>query len=291
MTLRNVLPGWSIRLLVLCLLLPALLAALDSFFRARRRRLRTGAWFAWTLAAGAAVPLAWAWLRVLGIAGALPAPHSPVDPADLRLDTGEAAALASVALVVAGALLLLRLLTRSARASRGSPAAGAAGAAVGAIVCAVALAVWLVNPYAAALLLPAAHLWLFLGVPQTRLRGRIAWVALVAGLVAPLLVLVYELRALRAGPLELARMWLVATAGGHVSVWSALALGALAGCVATLVRILRARHRIAAAAPPEPRRTRGPGGLRGPRVARRDRVGAEALRPQCVVRCGSCRPS
>ena len=36
-TLRNVLPGWSIRLLVLCLLLPALLAASASFFRARRR--------------------------------------------------------------------------------------------------------------------------------------------------------------------------------------------------------------------------------------------------------------
>ncbi len=263
-TLRNVLPGWSIRLLVLCLLLPALLAALDSFFRARRRRLRTGAWFAWTLAAGAAVPLAWAWLRGLGLAGALPAPHSPVDPADLRLDTGEAAALASVALVVAGALLLLRPLTRSARASRGSPAAGAAGAAVGAIVCAVTLAVWLVNPYAAALLLPAAHLWLFLGVPQTRLRGRVAWIALAAGLLAPLLVLVYELRALRADPLELARMWLVATAGGHVSVFSALVLGALAGCVATLVRILRARRRIAAAAPPDSRRTRGPAGYAGP---------------------------
>ena len=51
-TLRNVLPDWSVRLLVLCLLLPALLAALDSFFRARRRRLRTGAWIAWALAAG-----------------------------------------------------------------------------------------------------------------------------------------------------------------------------------------------------------------------------------------------
>ena len=77
MTLRNVLPDWSVRLIVLCLLLPALLAALDAFFRARRRKLRTGAWFAWALAAGAAVPLAWAWLRVLGITGALPAPRGP----------------------------------------------------------------------------------------------------------------------------------------------------------------------------------------------------------------------
>ena len=38
-TLRNVLPGWSVRLMVLCLLLPALLAALDAFFRARRHQL------------------------------------------------------------------------------------------------------------------------------------------------------------------------------------------------------------------------------------------------------------
>ena len=37
-TLRNVLPTWSVRLLVLCLLAPALLAALDAFFRVRRRR-------------------------------------------------------------------------------------------------------------------------------------------------------------------------------------------------------------------------------------------------------------
>ena len=77
-------------------------------------------------------------------------------------------------------------------------------------------------------------------------------------------MLAYELRALRAGPLELARMWLVATAGGHVSAWSALALGALAGCLATLVRILRARRRIAAAAPEERPRTRGPATYAGP---------------------------
>ena len=263
-TLRNVLPDWSVRLLVLCLLLPALLAALDSFFRARRRRLPTGAWFAWALAAGVAVPLAWAWLRVLGIADALPAPHGPVDPRDLRLEAGQAAALASVAVAVAAGVLLVRPLTSAGRAARGNPAAGAAGAAVGAIVCGVTLAVWLVNPYAAAVLLPAAHLWLFLGVPQTRLRGRIAWAALAAGLIAPLLVLGYELRALRASPLELARMWLVATAGGHVSAWSALALGALAGCLATLVRILRARHRMAAAAPEERPRTRGPATYAGP---------------------------
>jgi hypothetical protein len=263
-TLRNVLPDWSVRLLVGCLLLPALLAALDSFFRARRRPLATGAWLAWTLAAGVAVPLAWIWLRVLGISGALPAPRAPVDPADLHLSAGALAALVSVLFAVAAGVVILRPLTRAGRAARGNAAAGGAGAACGAIICGVTLATWLVNPYAAALLLPAAHLWLFLGVPQTRLHGRLAWVALAAGLLAPLLVLAYEARALRAGPLELARMWLVATAGGHVSPWAALALGALVGCFATLVRILRARRRIAAVTPVEPLRTRGPAGYAGP---------------------------
>ncbi|MFL5890732.1 MAG: hypothetical protein ACJ76M_16815, partial [Solirubrobacteraceae bacterium] len=104
-TLRNVLPNWSVRLVVLCLLLPALLAALDAFFRARRHRLRAGAWVAWALAAGVAVPLLWAWLRLLGIAGAFPAPRGPVLPSDLPLTSGQAAALASSALaVVAGVL-------------------------------------------------------------------------------------------------------------------------------------------------------------------------------------------
>ena len=43
-TMRNVLPDWAVRMLVGTLLLPALLAALDGWFRARRRHLRVGRW-------------------------------------------------------------------------------------------------------------------------------------------------------------------------------------------------------------------------------------------------------
>jgi hypothetical protein len=263
-TLRNVLPGWSVRLLVLCLLLPALLAALDAFFRARRHRLRTGAWFAWALAAGAAVPLGWAWLRLLAIVGAVPAPRGPVLPSHLPLSASEVVALASVVLALAAGVLIARALVRPQRAARGNPAAGAAAAAVGAIVCGVAFAVWVVNPYAAALLLPAAHLWLLLGAPQTRMRGALGWAALAAGLLAPALVLAAEAQALRLDPLALARLWLIATAGGHVSMWAALAAGALCGCVAALVRVLLARRKLVAATPAERPRTRGPGRYAGP---------------------------
>jgi hypothetical protein len=262
--MRKVVPAWSVRLLVFCLLLPALLAAFDGFFRARRRHLPVGSWVAWTLAAGLAVPLTWAWLRVLAIVGALPAPRGPVLPADLSLTTAQSLALASAALPVAGGVLACRLLTRSDAAARGNPAAGGAGAAAAAVLTAVVLAVWLVNPYAAALLLPAAHLWLFVGSPQTRLRGIWGWLALAAGLLGPLLVMLAELGGLDVGVLELARMWLVAVAGGHVTAWAALVVAALAGCFAALVRVQRARARIAAITPAEKLTTRGPGGYAGP---------------------------
>jgi hypothetical protein len=261
-TLRNVAPDWSIRLLVLCLLAPALLAALDAFFRVRRRHVATGAWLGWALAAGAIVPLAWAWLRVLGITGALPAPRAPVAPGVLELTGGQIAALASVALAVVAGVVIARALTRGD--ARESAAAGGAGAAAGAIVCTTTLAVWVANPYAAALLLPAAHLWLFLGMPQTRMRGAVGWAALLAGLVAPALVVVYGMLALDTGPLQLARMWLVATAGGHVSAWAALALGALTGAFALLVRVLRDRRHLARETPAAKPRTRGPRTYAGP---------------------------
>ena len=65
-TMRNVLPDWAVRMLVGTLLLPALLTALDGWFRARRRKLPAGRWAAW-LAAGALAPLlAWLWLRRAG---------------------------------------------------------------------------------------------------------------------------------------------------------------------------------------------------------------------------------
>ena len=180
--------------------------------------------------------------------------------------------------------MLARALSRGGRSARGNPAAGAAGAAVGLIVCGVVLLVWLANPYAAALLMPAAHLWLFLGAPQTWLRGVWGWLALVAGLAGPALVLIAELQALQVGPFGLARLWLIATAGGHVSAVAALLCGALIGCVAALVRILVARRRIATVAPPQERpRTRGPGSYAWGRA----RSAAPSRR--CVLTCGAPR--
>jgi hypothetical protein len=131
------------------------------------------------------------------------------------------------------------------------------------------------NPYAAALLLPAAHLWLFLGAPQTRLRGAVGWSRCWPGSLRRALVLVYELRALRHGPLELARMWLWRRAGGHVSLGRARWRARWPARSPLLVRVLRARRRRGGAAEraahPRARDYAGPG------LARRHGVGAAAM--------------
>ena len=263
-TLRNVLPDWSVRLLVLCFLLPALMASLDAVFRARRRGLAIGPWLLWIGCAALPAVLVWTWLRVLGMTGALPAPPGPVLPAALPLAAWEALALASTALAVALGVLVARLATRGSSAERRNASAGAAGAAAGAVTGGVALLAWAANPYAAALLVPAAHLWLLAGMPRSRLRGVAGWIALALGLVAPALVLAYEMSALGLDPAGLARLWLIATAGGHVSVWTAAAVGLLGGSAVVVARVLLKREKVAAAAPPDKLLTRGPATYYGP---------------------------
>src|SRR4051794_870751 len=263
-TVRNVLPDWSVRLLIGCLLLPALLAALDGYFRARRRRLPVERWLGWVGALAAPFLLAWAWTRGLGLTGAVRAPGAPVlaawDPAGT---SGVAWAVSALLVwVLAWAFLRPWLVRRTG--VRGSPAAGGAGAAIGALLGVVTLAVWLANPYAAALLLPAAHAWLFLASPGTRLRGWAAIVALAGGAAAPLLLAFHYARALGQNPLELLWSGFLAVAGGHFAPGTGLVLALWAACCAGLLQTLRARRRAAAHTPPEPIHTRGPITYAGP---------------------------
>ena len=74
------------------------------------------------------------------------------------------------------------------------------------------------------------------------------------------------------------RMWLVATAGGHVSALAALALGALTGAFALLVRVLRDRRHLAARVAHVQAHHARPRGLRRSRLARRDGVRPAAMR-------------
>jgi hypothetical protein len=263
-TLRNVLPSWAVRMVIGTLLLPALLAAIDAWFRARRRRLPVERW-ALRLGLGALpLVLAWAWLRLLGLTGALDVPAAPVMPWLYPFHTSGAIAVGTTVLVMAVAWFGLRPLLARRIGAVGSPAAGGLAAATGMAIALTAAVVWVFNPYAAALLLPAAHLWLLAGAPESRMRGAVAALAVALGVVLPLTVVVHYSRALGLDPLALGWLVTLATAGGHVSVFTALVTGIWLACLGGVLTVLRARRRVAAKAPPEPLRTRGPAGYAGP---------------------------
>jgi hypothetical protein len=262
-TMRNVLPDWAVRLLVGTLLLPALLTALDGFFRVRRRRLAVGPWLAWLAATGLPVVLAWLWVRGLGLTGALDPPAAPVLPLP-PLDRAGAVALASVAVVLALGWFGVRALVLARAGERASPAAGSLAAASGALLCTLTALLWMLNPYTAALLLPAAHLWLFAAAPGTRLRGWAGAAAVAAGLLPFAFAALYYAVALALDPLELGWMALLSAASGQLSIVVAVIAATLLACLAAVLTVMRTRRLVESRAEPEPLRTRGPASYAGP---------------------------
>jgi hypothetical protein len=140
----------------------------------------------------------------------------------------------------------------------------------------VALLLWLENPFAAALLVPALHLWLWIVAPERRLRAPWTVLMLLAGLVAPALAAVYYATVLGLGPAAAAWDAVLVLAGGSVSTMSAIEWSVVAGCVVSLavmiVRIAR-QPRIRPAETPitmrGPLTYAGPGSLGGTKSALR----------------------
>lgn len=265
--LKRLVPTWAIRLVVLALLLPALLTAFDGFFRVRRRGLPMGAWSLW--AASFALPFvtAWLWARGLGASGAviaLPAPAAGDLPA---LDGAGWAAMASVLVVAAGVAFGVRpLLVRRLATGRRAPdlASGAAAAATGLLLSGLVLAVWLPNPYAAAVLLPAAHAWLLVSSPDRRLPRGVVVAGLACGLAGPLAVAAYYAQAWGLGPVDALWSTFGIVAGGVLSISAGLAGSVFAAALCATVAVLRARRRVTETAEDEPIRTRGPSSYAGP---------------------------
>jgi hypothetical protein len=230
-TMRNVLPDWAVRLVIATLLLPALLAGLDAFFRARRRHVPVSGALLRVAVGVAPVVVAWVWLRLLGATGVLAATDGPVLPDSYPLDATGLVSIGSAVLIAA----LAWFLARRAVGRPGLPESDAL--ATGLTVCGLTSVVWLANPYAAALLLPAMHLWLFAAGGWSPRAG---FAAIVGGLALPLLALVYLGAALGLGPVDMGWAAVLATAGGH-GLWTALGAAVLFGALGALVRVLRAR--------------------------------------------------
>ncbi len=106
------------------------------------------------------------------------------------------------------------------------------------VLCAIALVVWLFNPYTALLLIPALHLWLLAIAPEVRLHPFAAVGMFLLGLVPPLLVAFSFARQLGLDPLELAWTGLLLVAGGTVGPLAGLLWALLLGCSGAVLTII-----------------------------------------------------
>lgn len=262
-TQRKVLPAWSVRLLVAALLLPALLVALDGFARLRRRREPVARGIGWVIAAAAPFLVALAFVFALAKTGLLAAsPPAPVPKGAIPVSV---AALASVVLVFVLCWMVLRpFVARVAGAGSEPHALGMAGGLM-VVLALLAAGTWLVNPYAALLLVPALHAWLLILAPGVRLRRGVAVLLLLVGLAPIAGIVLADARSLGLGPVDAAWMALLIVAGGHVGFWTWLAWSCFAAATIGVAAIAVRRPPAPRPGPSEPQITvRGPLTYAGP---------------------------
>jgi hypothetical protein len=125
------------------------------------------------------------------------------------------------------------------------------------IMCAVTFAIWLTNPFAALLLVPALHLWLWAISPDLRVP-LLARLALIAVGIAPVVLVVgYYANELGYGPVATIWEMVLLLAGHGVSIVAALEWSIVLGCLvsAATLSVLAARGQ---------RRVHTPVTVRGP---------------------------
>jgi hypothetical protein len=243
----KVIPLWAVKLLVGALILPVLLATVDGLARARRRRHSIARAVIWVLSC--AVPFALAVLAAVGfrLAGLIDAlPPEPVPGGAVPMDTTGTLLLLALAAVIALSFFAVRpLILWLGRARRALPSPTAASDSQGAaaalllVMCVAAIVIWASNPFAAAFIVPALHLWMWVVDPEVRMPRAVTVALILGGLVAPAVLLLYYAHAMSLGPIELLWNSLLLVAGGHVTLTVALEYCVLLGCLVSLVLIVR----------------------------------------------------
>ena len=259
---RRVLPGWVLAVLAATLLLPALLASIDAFARARRRREAAPGW--WRTIALWSLPFlaAFAMAEVLVLLDQAPdAGAAPSEPGLYPLD-GQALAALGACMAIA---VLVWLLARPRLRRAGEVAeSGGAAATTALALCGVALAVWILNPFAALFLVPAVHAWMLAMLSGFRLSRRGALLVVFLGVLGPLVAAVVYLDRLSLDPLEgVWYLWVLVT-GHAVSPITTLLACVCAAVVATTFTVIAARVGSPPPLEPDAPRVRGPGGYAGP---------------------------
>jgi hypothetical protein len=274
----KVVPAWAVKLLVAVLLLPVLLAVIDGFARVRRRGHSVTAGLRWVLALSLPFVLGTLLLVAARLVGFISAvPPGPVAAGAVPLDGSGVALIAVTVLVL---VLAFFVLTRLARSSERRPAPSSGTTAPNAspgpsarhpapvtdpgrsiavliVMCAVTVAIWLVNPFAAILVVPALHLWMWVVDPELRPPRPLIALLLLVGLAPPVLVVLYYVSVLGLGPLGVIWNGLLLIAGGHVGLASAVEWSLVLGCAVSVFTIAARSLR-------EPRPEEAPVTVRGP---------------------------
>ena len=260
LTSRKIVPAWAISLFTGALLLTVLVTAVDAFAALLRRREPIAIWLRWTLAGALPFLLAALFALLLGAVGLLDAPGAPVAPS--ALPASLPALLAVVLVFALGWAWLRPAALRLLRAQAPDTSQPGAGIAVVLVAVAVATVMWIANPYAAALLIPALHIWLFALTPELRMARGLRLSVVGLGLLPVAFVAFALARSLGLGGLDAAWQLVVLTAGGHISAVSVLAWSILAGCA--VAALLVAASGRAPADDEIPITVRGPKSYAGP---------------------------
>jgi hypothetical protein len=235
----QVMAGWVLSLLAVTLLLPALVAAVDAFARARRQRVDVVAWLRWVGSWVAPFLAGLAVAELLALVGATPPPPpAPVAPGVLPLDGAALGVLAGVGVAMALALLLARYLAARPDPSLSRPEPPGAAVALILVATVAALVLWVANPYAGLLVVPAAHLWLvvLLAAVQPSRRWRFALVAL--GALPALLVALYYMAVLSLNPLSAAWYLLLLVTGHSVGLLTSLVACVMLGALCASLELV-----------------------------------------------------
>lgn len=235
---QRALPEWAIRLLVLAALLAPLVVCVDALARLRRRHEPIARSLLWALCGALPFLVAALFAAVLGALGILSAPGAQLSSSAISADGGAPAALVATSIVLGGMLLVRPGLARRLGVPA-PPGPDAAGLAAMLVLLAVAVLAWLANPFAALLLVPAAHLGLL--AADSRMRA-VSLAGLAAALLPLATLLVVYAHELGLGPLALAESVVLALAGGQVGLSAALLWSlALGGLLSLLALVLADR--------------------------------------------------
>jgi Peptidase family M28 len=260
----KVVPAWGIRLLVLALIVPVLAATVDGLARARRRGHSIGRWLVWVLASAAPFALGAIVVLLLSLVGVIDnAVPGPVGAGAVSVHGSQIAIMVLLAAVIAAGFAALRGVLAQATADSGDPGRPGAAAALLLVLCLLTIAVWLANPFASALIVPALHLWMWVVAPEVAPRRAVSVLLVLGGLALPALAVFYYSHALALNLPDTLWSAVLLVAGGTASPEAAIECSVLLGCVISVVLIA---WRSARQARPEelPITVRGPITYAGP---------------------------